>query len=99
MTLLEAGGIDVDVIEYLKTPPDAAALNGLLAKLGVPARELVRKGERAFREADVDMETAGESTLIELMAAHPILIQRPIVETAREARVGRPPERVLELFT
>ena len=99
LALLDARGIDAVVIEYLKTPPDAAALAGLLEKLGIPARDLVRKGERAFKSSGVDIETASESSLIELMTAHPVLIQRPIVETAGAARIGRPPEQVLELFS
>lgn len=98
MALLESRGIDVEVIEYLKTPPDAAVLAGLLEKLGIPARNLVRKGERAFSPAGVDLDTANETALIELMTTHPILIQRPIVETAEAARIGRPPEQVMELF-
>ena len=98
MALLESRGIDVDVIEYLATPPDAAVLAGLLEKLRMPARNLVRKGERAFRSAGVDLDTASETALIELMTTHPVLIQRPIVETAEAARIGRPPEQVMELF-
>ena len=98
MALIESRGIDVDVIEYLKTPPDAAVLAGLLEKLGIPARNLVRRGEQAFRSAGVDLDTANETALIELMTTHPMLIQRPIVETDEAARIGRPPEQVLELF-
>ena len=98
MALLESRGIDVDVIEYLKTPPDAAALAGLLEKLGIPARDLVRKGEQAFKSSGADLDTASEASLVELMTTHPVLIQRPIVETAEAARIGRPPEQVLELF-
>ena len=98
MALLESRGIDMDVIEYLKTPPDAAALARLLDKLGIPARDLVRKGERAFKSAGVDLETVDEGSVVELMTAHPALIQRPIVETDEAARIGRPPEQVLELF-
>ncbi len=96
--LLESRHIDMEVVEYLQTPPDAAALRTLLAKLGMPARELVRKGEQLFKSANVDLATASESSLIELMTKHPLLIERPIVETAEAARVGRPPERILELF-
>ena len=96
--LLEAAGVEVEVIEYLRTPLDAEALRELLTKLGLPARDLVRKGEKLFQSANIDLATADESTLIELMADHPRLIERPIVETIRAARIGRPPERVLELF-
>ena len=98
LALLESRGIDVDVIEYLKTPPDAAVLSGLLEKLGIPARSLVRKGERSFRSSGIDLDTASETALIDLMTTQPVLIQRPIVETADAARIGRPPEQVLELF-
>lgn len=98
LALLESGGIDVQVIEYLKTPPDAATLRRLIEKLGLEARELVRRGESAFRSAGVDLRTASEASLVELMTRAPALIQRPIVETADAARVGRPPEQVLELF-
>ena len=99
LALLESRGVDVDVIEYLKTPPDAAELAGLLEKLGIPARDLVRKGEKVFRSSGVDLDTAGEASIVELMTAHPVLIQRPIVETGEAARIGRPPEQVLELFS
>ncbi len=99
MALLESRGIDAEIIEYLKTPPDADTLAGLLKKLGIPARDLVRKGEKVFKSAGVDVDAASDSSLIELMVAHPVLIQRPIVETAEAARIGRPPEQVLELFS
>ena len=96
--LLESRGVDLQVIEYLQTPPDAAALSALLSKLGLPARDLLRRGEEQFRSANVDLATATEAALIDLMATYPILIQRPIVETDEAARIGRPPEQVLELF-
>ncbi len=99
LALLQSRGFDLDVVEYLETPPTAATLRSLVAKLGMPARDLVRKGEQAFKSADVNLTTASEASLVELMTAHPVLIQRPIVETADAARIGRPPEQVLELFS
>ena len=96
--LLESRNVDLEVIEYLQTPPDAATLTALLSKLGMPAHDLLRRGEEQFRSANVDPATATETARIELMAAYPILIQRPIVETEDAARIGRPPEQVLELF-
>ena len=98
MALLESHGIDVDVIEYLKTPPDSATLENLLEKLSMPATDLVRKGEQAFKSEGLDLDKASASSIIGLMTRHPILIQRPIVETADAARIGRPPAQVLELF-
>ena len=98
MALLESRGIDVDVIDYLKTPPDPETLRRLLAKLGMTARDLVRNGDRVFKSSGVDLGAASETSLVGLMTAHPVLIQRPIVETDDAARIGRPPEQVLELF-
>ena len=99
MALLEAEGLDVEVVEYLKTPPDADHLQRLLEKLGVSAAEFIRRGEPEFEEAGVDADASAERELIELMVAHPKLIQRPIVEIDDAARIGRPPEKVLELFS
>jgi len=96
--LLEAQGIEFEVVEYLQTPPDAEAITRLLAKLDLPARDLIRSGESEFKEADMDLATASDSALIQLMAREPKLIERPIVEVDHAARIGRPPERVLELF-
>lgn len=96
--LLESAGVEFEVVEYLKTPPDSEALTRLLAKLDLPAGELVRTGEAEFKDADIDPATASDATLIDLMAREPKLIERPIVEVDDAARIGRPPERVLELF-
>ena len=96
--LLESEGVDFEVVEYLQTPPDSEDLARLLTKLDLPAADLVRKGETEFKEARIDPTTASDATLIELMAREPKLIERPIVEVDDAARIGRPPERVLELF-
>ncbi|HEX5421233.1 MAG TPA: arsenate reductase (glutaredoxin) [Gammaproteobacteria bacterium] len=97
LALLEERGVEADVVEYLETPPKADELRGLLAKLGLAARDLIRKGEAEFKDSGMSLD-APEEELIELMAAHPILIERPIVVMGGRARLGRPPERVLELF-
>lgn len=98
LTLLQDRGIDVDVIEYLRTPLDATALNALLAKLRLTPREIVRSGEDAFKQSGIDLATADEAALVELIAEQPKIMQRPIVETDSDARIGRPPEQVLDLF-
>lgn len=97
LALLEARGIDLEVVEYLKTPPSAAELEQLLARLGRPARDIVRANEPEFESSGVSLD-APETELLALIAEHPKLLERPIVEVGRHARIGRPPEAVLELF-
>lgn len=97
LALLTERGIEPEVVEYLKTPPSAAELRSLLNKLGIGPAELIRKGEQAFKDSGLDAG-AGDDELIELMLRHPILIERPIVEVGAQARIGRPPERVLDLL-
>jgi arsenate reductase len=95
--LLRDRGIELDVVEYLKTPPTKTTLRALLGKLDVPAREIVRASEEEFRASGLGHD-ADEDAILDLIVAHPRLLQRPIVELATRARIGRPPEQVLELF-
>ena len=97
LALLEERDVDVDIVEYLKTPPDLATLKGLLRKLGLSARDIVRSGESAFRESGLTLESPDEA-LLALIVRHPIVLQRPIVEAGEQARIGRPPEQVLEII-
>lgn len=98
LALLTDRGVTPEVVEYLKTPPTADALRKLAAKLDVPARDLVRTGEAEYAQAGLAVEAATDDEIFALLATQPKLLQRPIVETDRGARVGRPPEHVLELF-
>jgi arsenate reductase (glutaredoxin) len=98
LALLEAHGIAPRVVEYLKTPPDRATIAALLRKLGIPARELVRHSEPEFAQLGLDAADVTEDTLLDAMATHPKLIQRPIVVVGRQARIGRPPDAVLEIL-
>lgn len=95
--ILAEKGIAAEVVEYLKTPPDRATLTALLAKLGLRAEELVRKGE-AIVKTEYAGRTMSDEDWLEAMLAHPILIERPIVVVGGRAVVARPPERVLELL-
>jgi arsenate reductase (glutaredoxin) len=97
LELLEERGVELDVVEYLKTPPTRDELEDLLNKLGIRAADLIRKGEQAFKDSGRDLDSP-ESELIELMVQNPVLIERPIVVVGDRARIGRPPERVLELI-
>ena len=98
LALLEERGIEPEIIEYLKTPPDAATITGLLDRLGIPAIELIRRGEAPFAELGLAGKEGDDAALIEAMVSHPVLIQRPIVVSGEQARIGRPPENVLEIL-
>jgi arsenate reductase len=97
LALLEDRGVEFDTVEYLKTPPSADEIRELLRLLGMKAADLVRTGEQAFRESGLTAD-ASDAELIELMTAEPIVMQRPVVVAGHSARIGRPPEKVLELF-
>ena len=97
VSLLRERGIEPVIVEYLKTPPDAATLGDLLKKLGIPASALLRKGEEAYKTLKLGAET-DEARLIAAMVAHPILIERPIVVAGDRAALGRPPESVLAIL-
>jgi len=97
LALLEERGIPVDVIEYLKTPPKASTVRTLLRQLELEARDIVRSGEAAFNESGLTVESPADA-LIGLIEHSPIVLQRPIVVYGGKARIGRPPEQVLELF-
>ena len=97
--ILASRGIDARVIEYLSEPFDRAALETLIEALDAPARALIRTSEAAFKTTGLDPESLDTSTVIDLLLEHPELFQRPVVLTGANARIGRPPERVLELFT
>ncbi|MCA9208563.1 MAG: arsenate reductase (glutaredoxin) [Pirellulaceae bacterium] len=95
LQLLRDRGIEPTVVEYLKEPPDAKALSGLLKKLGVQPKDLIRpKEHRALGLPETD----DAQELITRMATHPEIIERPIVVSGGKARLGRPPEAVLEIL-
>lgn len=98
LKLLEQHSLDLKVIEYLKTPPDREELGRLLDLLDLGPRGLIRTGEPAYRENRLDDESLDREQLIGAMVEHPILIERPIVVAGNQARIGRPPERVLEII-
>lgn len=94
LALIEDAGISPDVVLYLETPPSATELEGLLKKLGLSARELMRKGEDAYKENNLGDEQLTEQQLIDAMIKFPKLIERPIVVKGSQAVLGRPPENV-----
>ena len=83
--------------DYVAEPLSAEEIRGVLAKLGMPARELLRRKDRSFGELALTGEE-DDATLVPLLAQHPTLLQRPIAVLGEKAIVGRPAERVLELL-
>lgn len=98
LELLQARGIEPKILRYLETPPDAPTLRALLGKLGISARQLLRRAEDEYQSLGLSDPTLDEDALIRAMAEHPRLIERPILIVGERAVVGRPPERVLELL-
>lgn len=98
LELLQARGLQPELVYYLETPPSPAELRELLAMLGTGARGLLRTGEPEYAELNLDDPACGEDALIDAMAMHPKLIERPVFVHGGRAVIGRPPERVLELL-
>ncbi|HAW29428.1 arsenate reductase (glutaredoxin) [Gimesia maris] len=98
LSLIQEAGQEPQIIEYLKTPPTATELDSLLKKLKMEPRELMRKGEDVYRELKLAEKELSRDEAIELMIAHPKLIERPIVVKGRQAVLGRPPENVNALL-
>lgn len=96
LALLQERGIDVQVVEYLKTPPGAEEISSVVAKLGMETHGLIRKGESAYKE--LGLINADSATLVRAMAENPILIERPVVINGDKAAIGRPPEAVLNIL-
>ena len=97
LNLLNDRSIDVKVFYYLNESINYEDLVSLVKKLSIPTIELVRTNEKIFRAVDLNLSSKDEE-LIQLMLQNPILIERPIVVAGERAIIGRPPDRVLELF-
>ena len=97
LALLEERDIDFNVVEYLQQPLGVDALKVLATKLDVGIRDFIRSSEADYQELNLADPSIGDDELLAAMAAHPILMQRPIVVNGDQARIGRPPEAVLEI--
>jgi len=98
LELLEARGLAPTVVRYLETPLDAAQLKRLLGKLGISARQLLRTGEDEYTTLNLADQSLSQDDLIDAIAAHPKLMERPILEAGDKAVIGRPPEKILEIL-
>ncbi|WP_078120783.1 arsenate reductase (glutaredoxin) [Thiosocius teredinicola] len=98
LKLIEDNNASAEIVEYLKTPPDAKTLGKLLDMLGLQPRDLMRKKETEYKESGADNPDLSRDQLIALMIEYPKLIERPIVVNNGKAVIGRPPERVLDIL-
>ncbi len=98
LALIRNSGEEPTVVEYLKTPPDRATLQALIAAMGLPVREAMRRKGTPYDELDLDDPKWSDEDLIGFMLEHPILINRPIVATPLGTRLCRPSELVLDIL-
>lgn len=98
LQLLQDNNVEVEVIEYLKTPLDKASLKAVLKKLGMTARDLLRTSEADYKENELRNPDLSEDDLLNAMESMPKLMQRPIVVNGDKAAIGRPPEQVLDII-
>ena len=98
LEILNKKKLDIDIIEYLKSPLDSNEIFNILKKLNYTARDLLRRGEDIYKNKNLSDESLTDDFLIDMMSKNPILIERPIVVSNDRAVVGRPPEKVLEII-
>lgn len=98
LAMIRASGEEPDVIEYLKNPPTRERLEELIAAMGITPRELLREKGTPFAELGLADPSLTDAQLMDAMMAHPILINRPIVETPKGTKLCRPSEAVLDLL-
>lgn len=96
--LIRNAGVEPHVIEYLKTPPTRAMLMQLVARMGVPLRAILREKDTPFHELGLANPALSDETLLDAIATHPILMNRPIVVTPKGVRLCRPSETVIDLL-
>ena len=98
LALMRHAGLELEVIEYLKTPPGKAKLKQLLAAMNMPVRALLRKSGTPYDELKLDDATWSDEQLLDFMVQHPILMNRPVVVTPLGTRLCRPSETVLDIL-
>lgn len=98
LAMIRNAGVEPHVIEYLKTPPTRAMLQWLIARMGIPVRDLLREKGTPYAELGLGDPALSDDQLLDAMLAHPILINRPIVVSPKGVRLCRPSEEVLDLL-
>lgn len=95
LELLKSKGLEPKIIEYLKTPPSEQELDALLKKLKLEPQDITRTKESVYTELGLKNKQLSRSEMIKVLVKNPILIERPILVTDKQAALGRPPENVL----
>lgn len=98
LALLREHSIEPQIVDYIAEPLDVAQLHELMGKLGVPVRDVMRAKEAVYKELGLDAEGVTDAELLAAIAAHPVLLNRPIVVHGDRALLCRPPELVLQLL-
>ena len=98
LNMLRDKGIEPTIIEYLENPPTTSEFKEILAKLGLGPRDVIRKGEKIYKQLELADTALSDTALITAMVGNPILIERPIVINGEKAVLGRPPEKVMEIL-
>lgn len=98
LALLQEKGFEPEIIEYLKTPPDAPAIKLLLTQLRLEPRDILREKEKEFAEAGLDDDGLSDDDIINAIVKFPKLLERPIVQRGNRAAIGRPTENILPLL-
>ena len=98
LAMIRQSGEEPEIIEYLKTPPSRERLKGLIAEMGIPVRALLREKGTPYHDLGLGDPKWSDEELIDVMLAHPILINRPIVVTPKGVRLCRPSEAVLDIL-
>jgi arsenate reductase (glutaredoxin) len=98
LAMIRNSGAEPGIVEYLKTPPTRAELVALIAAIGLPVRDVLRRKEALYAKLELDEPEWSDDQLIDIVLQHPILLERPIVVTPLGTRLCRPSEAVLDIL-
>ena len=98
LAMIRQSGVEPQIIEYLKTPPEREKLVALIGAMGAPVRDLLRRRGTPYDELGLDDDKWSDDELIDFMVAHPILMNRPVVVTPKGTKLCRPAEAVLDIL-
>ena len=99
MRIAEELGVDFETVNYIKNPPDADEIRGIIAKLEDPATDMVRRDSKFKKLELTDDDVATDDQIVDILVKHKQLLQRPVVVTKQVAIIGRPKGRVTELLS